>query len=145
MSDGMVNSKYKTTTTPALPARCIGCNNEAKGDKEFVDLTASIDYYGAIAICEDCVREIAMSCFGLVSMDNVVEMSEELVTANQFITVLTEKMKALERVVAVYGLANWSPGDSDSSGTSPSGEESTDKEPGKGQTGPTEVKQGLFR
>lgn len=52
--------KVAKTTNPALPATCVMCNKSANGVTEFADFNASLDYYGAIVFCEDCIRECLM-------------------------------------------------------------------------------------
>lgn len=48
------------TNSPALPAKCISCNNDhAILNVPFVDFGMSLDFFGALAICKWCVFEAA--------------------------------------------------------------------------------------
>lgn len=48
------------THSPALPAKCISCNNDhAILNVPFVDFEMSMDYYGALTICKWCAFEAA--------------------------------------------------------------------------------------
>lgn len=128
-----VSSKFYVTTTPALPARCVCCGNDAKGDLNFVDTTASVDYYGAIVICANCVAEIA-SLLGLVDIHLLNDTVKDLTQKNEenelFIGALTDKIKALEHVVRAYGASNFadlSPGSSSAASPSVEGKEPADR------------------
>lgn len=154
----MVMSKYQLTKTPAFPSKCLGCNKDADGVKDFVDLAASVgyygedagpdtpvDYFGATALCEDCAKEIATSCLGLVDISQVAELVEKLNLAEQFIASQVEKNRSLERLINVYAMAHWSPDDSSSASPSDPREEPDDKKSGEGQEGTPGNKSGLFK
>jgi hypothetical protein len=55
------SGRVKLVTEPALPATCAICVRSADGTIKFVDFNVSLDYYGAVVICEDCIKE----CMGL--------------------------------------------------------------------------------
>lgn len=99
-------AKYKLTTTPALPAKCIGCNNDAKGSNLFVDTTSSLDYYGAILFCVECAKEIA-NLLGFVSEDMVSKVTESSIELTQQLEIANQKVEALEDVVRAYGLGQF--------------------------------------
>jgi hypothetical protein len=44
-------------TEPPLPATCAVCGRNANGTIKFVDFNKDLDYYGAVVICEDCIKE----------------------------------------------------------------------------------------
>lgn len=137
-------SKYTLTTTPPGPGKCIGCGKQDDTHTEFVDLTNSLDYYGAILLCRPCAYEIATALLELVPNDAVAEAIEYKAMTDAFIANQTEKMKSLERVVAAY-LIGLDLGDRDSSSPSDKGEE----RPVENSPEPVDEvggkKQGLFR
>lgn len=102
MSD---SGKYKLTVEPALPSKCTGCGFDADGRKEFLDTTMSLDFYGAVLFCEDCVREMAATV-GMVPAEMSVSLEQEVEEANLAIARLEEKVESLERVVFTYRMPN---------------------------------------
>lgn len=76
----MSTDRVALVTSPALPARCVICNFSANGRRRFLDFNVSIDYYGAILICEDCLLENANLLDGPVAAAKrqVEEMQEKL-------------------------------------------------------------------
>lgn len=143
MTELSTASKYILTTTPPLPSKCVGCGKDAKNDEPFVDLTNSLDYYGAVLICSECAHEIATELLGLVSTDLVDEVTANLEIAEAFISAQTEKMKALERVVAAYAIAVWD-NDRNSSESSDQREERSDEDSGEGESETSGKKRRLF-
>lgn len=79
--EGASRFKFKVLPLPeALPVACIACGVSTK---PVVDFGVSIDYYGAVYICVDCVKEMA-HMFGFVprkEFENVVD-ELEVVKAN---------------------------------------------------------------
>lgn len=99
-------SKYTLTTEPALPAKCIGCNNDVKPDFPLIDTSASLDYYGAILLCQNCVLEMAK----LLDLVPETELHKEVQLGNELAVRLQEankKVEALEGVVSAYGLGQF--------------------------------------
>lgn len=95
------SGKFILTRTPALPAKCAGCGNDAKGDKEFVDMNLSLDWYGAVVFCIDCASEIS-NLIGFVSANVIIEMDDDLHRALANNVEIGRKLEALESVVSAY-------------------------------------------
>lgn len=103
------------TDSPALPAKCISCNNDhALLNVPFVDLGMSMDYYGALTICKWCVFEAARL------LDYRVE---DILLRDTAVAELQEKNEALLAELETYrgvvdslnsirpGLTNWGKSD----------------------------------
>lgn len=99
------SGKYKLTVEPALPSKCTGCGFDADGRKEFLDTTASLDFYGAVLFCEDCVREMAATV-GMVNPDNEIALSEALSQLTKENDLLEQRVEALEGVIFTYRMPN---------------------------------------
>jgi hypothetical protein len=69
------SGRVKLVTEPALPATCAVCVRSANGAIKFVDFNASLDYYGAIVICEDCIKE-CMSLLDTIPKQDLLDLSE---------------------------------------------------------------------
>lgn len=69
--------KIQLTLQPALPATCAVCNKSANNSTKFIDFAKDLDYYGAVVICEDCVRE-ALELLECVPVALVNEANEQL-------------------------------------------------------------------
>lgn len=72
-------SKFQLVVSPALPAKCIACGRDHRGQgEEFVDFNVSIEEvtnsYGAVLFCLDCVMEMVL----LLPRDEslIVELAE---------------------------------------------------------------------
>lgn len=100
------------TDSPALPAKCISCNNDhAILRVPFVDFGMSMDYYGALNICKWCAFEAARL------LDYRVE---DILLRDTAVAELQEKNEALLAELEKYrgvvdslsslrpGLADWS-------------------------------------
>ena len=68
-------SKFQLLKYPALPSHCASCFKQANGHTEFADFQTDIDYYGAVAVCEDCCREL-LDAFGYVNGDRLSSAEE---------------------------------------------------------------------
>lgn len=98
-----VASKYQLTTTPPLPSSCVGCLKVAKGVEKFIDSGTSIDYFGSVVFCSDCIREMAM-LLGMAPVAQTVEVVEMLSRAMEELNAEKQKVEVLERVVFTYGI-----------------------------------------
>lgn len=86
-SDKVVLTKY-----PIAPSKCVVCLRSSDGQLEFIDFQMSLDIYGSVNICVDCIRSVA-PLVGLVAGElvigadeqvrNLVEMNRELVENNE--------------------------------------------------------------
>lgn len=66
--------RVQLTLDPALPSKCIICQKGSGGGTQFVDFDLSLDWYGAVVICADCIRE----CISVVESDPVAHFTEKL-------------------------------------------------------------------
>jgi hypothetical protein len=62
------SDRITITRYPPLPSSCAICNFSADGSRGFLDFQVSLDYYGAVVICEECVAPVAQ-LFGYVSQE----------------------------------------------------------------------------
>src|SRR5688500_14099223 len=106
MSMNAAAAKYVLTKEPPLPSKCIGCGCNDNADRQFVDLTQSIDYYGAILLCQDCAKEIA-NLVGFINEDTLALKILEFESVAQELVQAKEKVEALENVVRAYGLGQF--------------------------------------
>ncbi|HEY9658388.1 MAG TPA: hypothetical protein V6C65_08045 [Allocoleopsis sp.] len=87
-SDKAVLTKY-----PALPSTCVICLRSSNGELDFVDFQMSLDIYGSVNICIDCVASVAKGLLNYVSAEevedlnaqirNLVDMNRELAENNE--------------------------------------------------------------
>lgn len=68
------SDKITITLYPPLPSLCCICNFSADGKRRFLDFQMSIDIWGVIAICEECIAPVA-ELFGYVKADKL-ELSQ---------------------------------------------------------------------
>jgi hypothetical protein len=86
-SDKVVLTKY-----PIAPSKCVVCLRSSNGELNFIDFQMSLDIYGSVNICVDCIRSVA-PLVGLVAGElllgadeqirNLVEINRELVDNNE--------------------------------------------------------------
>lgn len=86
-SDKVVLTKY-----PIAPSTCVVCLRSSNGELEFIDFQMSLDIYGSVNICVDCIATVAKGLLGWVGpkdidaltdqISNLVEMNRELKTEN---------------------------------------------------------------
>jgi hypothetical protein len=86
-SDKVVLTKY-----PIAPSKCVVCLRSSNGELNFIDFQMSLDIYGSVNICVDCVISVA-PLLGLVAGDllvgadeqirSLVEINRELVENNE--------------------------------------------------------------
>lgn len=70
-------SKYQIVTSFPLPGTCAGCNKSANGSTRFVDFQLQLDWYGAVAFCEDCCKEMLI-CFDFVESSKLSDAYQEI-------------------------------------------------------------------
>lgn len=85
-SDKVVLTKY-----PIAPSKCVVCLRSSNGQLDFIDFQMSLDIYGSVNICVDCLRSVA-PLIGLVAGEllagaddqirNLVESNRELYENN---------------------------------------------------------------
>lgn len=93
--------KLFITKTPAAPAKCIVCYTDAQGQREFLDFGMSLDYYGAVLICELCVTNAA-ELFGFTKVLQDPDTALENAALVDELTEATQKVEALESVLRAY-------------------------------------------
>lgn len=86
-SDKVVLTKY-----PIAPSKCVVCLRSSNGELNFIDFQMSLDIYGSVNICTDCMATVAKGLMGFVEpkdidalssqVTNLVEMNRELKTEN---------------------------------------------------------------
>lgn len=76
------SDKITITQYPPLPSLCCICNFSADGKRRFLDFQMSVDIYGAVAICEECIAPVA-KLFGFVSIDRLETSEAHLEAALQ--------------------------------------------------------------
>lgn len=86
-SDKVVLTKY-----PIAPSKCVVCLRSANGELNFIDFQMSLDIYGSVNICVDCLAPIAQ-LLGFVEkgllndaddqIRNLVESNRKLVAENE--------------------------------------------------------------
>lgn len=69
------SDKVTITQYPPLPSKCCICHRGSNGSIRFLDFQMSLDVYGAVTICEECVAPVAQ-LFGYIRGDSF-EASEE--------------------------------------------------------------------
>ncbi len=97
----MTSDKMFVTKAPALPSKCAVCYTQAKGQQDFIDFGASIDYYGAILICELCIVNAA-KLVGFVSEADSLKAESDSTVAKAETIALRLKVQTLESLVASY-------------------------------------------
>lgn len=104
----MASEKYKLTSSPVLPGRCVGCGKSASGKEEFLDTACSVDYYGAIYFCLNCAKEIGRT-LGMDFVDEVQEenalLKAELDFNQQKVELADGIMDSLRDIFVGYGIA----------------------------------------
>jgi hypothetical protein len=86
------SDKATVTKYPIAPATCVICLRSANGVIDFVDFQMSLDVYGSVNICADCMAPVA-NMLGyvkssevediLMQNNNLVDMNRELVENNE--------------------------------------------------------------
>lgn len=71
------SDKVTLTKTPPLPSTCCICNFSADGTRNFVDFQMSLDFHGAIVICEACFPPVA-SLFGYIHESELSDIQAQL-------------------------------------------------------------------
>ncbi len=117
------SAKIQLTTEPPLPATCTCCGTPGNGRSEFVDFNASVDYYGAVVLCVNCVKEAAATV-GYVPDNNTEKLKIDLDEAYLEIERLGHKLEAMENVVFAYRIPVDTPNPDTDNGSS-----SSDPEP----------------
>lgn len=90
-SDKAVLTKY-----PVAPSKCVICLRSSNGQLEFIDFEMSLDIYGSVNICVDCLRSVA-PLIGLVAgelIEGADEQVRNLVDINRELKIENDKLRA---------------------------------------------------
>jgi hypothetical protein len=98
-SDKVVLTKY-----PIAPSKCVVCLRSSNGELNFIDFQMSLDIYGSVNICVDCLAPVAQ-LLGFVNgklleeanqqIANLVEMNRELTENNARLNTTMDSILAL--------------------------------------------------
>lgn len=91
-SDKVVLTKY-----PIAPSKCVVCLRSSNGELNFIDFQMSLDIYGSVNICVECVASVAKDLLGLVSDEELEDAKEQirnLVDINRELTDNNERLNA---------------------------------------------------
>lgn len=88
-------SRVALITEPALPATCCICSRSANGIVQFIDFNFNLDYYGAVVICTDCIKE----SLELIEVDKIINLQAELVAKQEELNNVTARLDAYSSVV----------------------------------------------
>jgi hypothetical protein len=78
---------------PALPGNCFKCSSASR--EAFYDLGMSIDFVGAVYLCNECVYEIARA-FGMDTAEKVQGLYGLLEKKEEYIVALTEELNSVK-------------------------------------------------
>lgn len=73
---------------PALPSKCIVCDKGPGKGLKFVDFNVSLDWYGAVVFCIDCIKE----CITVAEHDPVSEIEAKLKAKEEELEVATHEL-----------------------------------------------------
>jgi uncharacterized UBP type Zn finger protein len=87
------NDKVVLTKYPIAPSVCVICLRSSNGELDYIDFQMSLDIYGSVNICVECVASVAKSHLDMVSREeyedtleqirNLVEINRELADNNE--------------------------------------------------------------
>jgi hypothetical protein len=91
MSIGSVDpaGRVQLTLNPAGPSKCLICNRDANGETSFIDFDYSLDYYGAVNICEGCIQE----CLDVVNHEKVANLKLEITSKEDELRQTNEQLE----------------------------------------------------
>lgn len=71
-TDKTVLTKY-----PLAPSKCVICLRGSNGELNFIDFQMSLDIYGSVNLCVDCVATVAQ-LIGFVEKNFLTEVEDQL-------------------------------------------------------------------
>lgn len=93
----MVNCSIVEPYNMVAPAICFGCGAGAVSPRQyFVDTGVQFDYYGALYVCDECLKDLLKICRTAVSVHEYLEVETALKHARATIEFDTETFKALD-------------------------------------------------
>ncbi len=79
MTDTLSNSdKVVLTKYPSLPSTCVICLRSSDGVLEFIDFQMSLDIYGSVNICVECVALVAKGLLGFVEPSGIDALTQQI-------------------------------------------------------------------
>jgi len=107
------DSRFKITTSPAaLPGSCFICNSSDR--KYFIDVGLSMEFHGAVYICNECLSEMAEEC-DFLSPESAEKLKKQIDMLEKDVYALTKKEAGLERAVDGLVSAGYSRSDTPNS------------------------------
>lgn len=88
----------------ALPGCCFKCRTGSENRDWFIDFNFSIDDFGAVIICNECIRQMAQVA-GYFTPDQAAAMTEENRLLRIEIAAITIRAEGLEQAVDGLRLA----------------------------------------
>lgn len=91
-SDKVVLTKY-----PIAPSKCVVCLRSSNGELNFIDFQMSLDIYGSVNICVDCLAPISQM-LGFVEkglLNDADEQIRNLVESNRKLVAENEQLHAI--------------------------------------------------
>lgn len=100
----------------AAPAHCAICFNPGNDERKFIDFDFSLEFYGAVIFCSDCIQTV-MNGLGWISPIQWKEVQESLTEALEFFQKASaENVKlraALDTLSFIPSISNDSSSDSE--------------------------------
>lgn len=90
------SDKVQLTKYPIAPSTCVVCLRSADGELNFIDFQMSLDVYGSVNICVECLAPIAQ-LLGFVEknfLDDADEQIRNLVDMNRKLTEDNGKLRS---------------------------------------------------
>lgn len=93
-------SRYQILNTPVLaPGVCFTCGaSDSEHGRVYIDFGKQIDWYGAVYLCSECIREVA-EAIGFIPVDKFNNLYDD----NKKLQILVDQAnKSLENIRNVY-------------------------------------------
>lgn len=88
MSDVDPAGRVQVVLDPALPSKCMVCDRGPGNGLKFLDFNLSLDWYGAVSFCIDCIKE----CITAAEFDPLSVVKEELATKEKELEVALHEL-----------------------------------------------------
>jgi hypothetical protein len=100
------SDKLQFIDNPPLPSKCVVCSNDWMPHKRFIDFGASVDYYGAILICEDCAINL-VDLLGFEDKTVAIAYKEKYENREKVLAMQRKKIEDLEHVVRTLNIRRY--------------------------------------
>lgn len=111
-------SKFTFNENPPLPAKCISCFNDFKPGRPAIDWGMSLDFYGAVLFCSDCILNAATSLLDLCPVAERDSAVAEVEALQAELIETKDKVEAYANLFDAYRLRHPGVSDHDSDDTS---------------------------